>query len=118
LRGTDPAAECGVGDATLRPADLDSFKSPSLRNVEVTAPYGHDGRFATLDGLIDHYSDNPILDPNLGYIVSRHKLPRSINEATSSSLFGEMKALLDDEEYENFVAATARLSRRPPVIIK
>ena len=51
-------------------------------------------------------------------IVSRHKLPRSINEATSSSLFGEMKALLDDEEYENFVAATARLSRRPPVIIK
>lgn len=29
-----------------------------------------------------------------------------------------MKALLDDEDYENFVAATARLSRRPPVIIK
>ncbi|HEU4891982.1 MAG TPA: hypothetical protein VFT47_10560 [Vicinamibacterales bacterium] len=51
-------------------------------------------------------------------IVSRHKLPRNVNEATSSGLFPEMKALLDDEEYENFVAATARLSRRPPVIIK
>jgi hypothetical protein len=51
-------------------------------------------------------------------IVSRHKLPRNVNEATSSGLFAEMKALLDDEEYENFVAATARLSRRPPVIIK
>ena len=48
-------------------------------------------------------------------IVSRHKLPRSLDEATSSALFGEMKALLDDEEYENFVAATARLSRRPIV---
>ena len=46
-------------------------------------------------------------------IVSRHTLPRSVNEATSGTLFGEMKALLDDEEYENFVAATARLSRRP-----
>jgi len=51
-------------------------------------------------------------------IVSRHKLPRSVSEATSSALFGEMKAVLDDEEYENFVAATARLSKRPPVIIK
>ena len=69
LRGTDPTADGGVGDATLRPAELGSFKSPSLRNVEVTAPYGHDGRFATLGALIDHYSDNPILDPNVGYIV-------------------------------------------------
>ena len=49
-------------------------------------------------------------------IVSRHKLPRSVNEATSSGLFAEMKALLDDEEYENFVAATARLSRRPIIV--
>ena len=61
LRANDPAADGGVGDATLRPTDLGSFKSPSLRNVEVTAPYGHDGRFATLDALIDHYSDNPVL---------------------------------------------------------
>jgi hypothetical protein len=51
-------------------------------------------------------------------IVSRHKLPRSINEATGSALFGEIKALLDDDEYENFVAAAARLSRRPPVVGK
>ena len=51
LRGNDPTADGGVGDVTLRVADLGSFKSPSLRNVEVTAPYGHDGRFATLDAL-------------------------------------------------------------------
>ena len=49
-------------------------------------------------------------------IVSRHKLPRTLNEATSSALFGEIKALLDHEEYENFVAAAARLSRRPIII--
>jgi hypothetical protein len=54
LRRNDPTADGGVGDVTLRAADLISFKSPSLRNVEVTAPYGHDGRFATLDALIDH----------------------------------------------------------------
>ena len=46
-------------------------------------------------------------------IVSRHTLPRNMNEATSSPLFGEMRAVLDDQEYEDFVAATARLSRGP-----
>jgi hypothetical protein len=46
-------------------------------------------------------------------IVSRHTLPRNVNEATSSPLFGEMRAVLDDQAYEDFVAATARLSRGP-----
>jgi cytochrome c peroxidase len=69
LRDNDPKADGGVGDVTLRPMDLGSFKSPSLRNVAVTAPYGHDGRFATLNAVIDHYSDNAIQDPNLGYMI-------------------------------------------------
>jgi cytochrome c peroxidase len=47
----------GVGDITLKPNDIGRFKSPSLRNVEVTAPYMHDGRFATLDAVLDHYSN-------------------------------------------------------------
>jgi cytochrome c peroxidase len=93
LRGTDPAAECGVGDATLRPADLDSFKSPSLRNVEVTAPYGHDGRFATLDALIDHYSDNPIFDPNLGYVIPVGPLKFTASE--TAALVAFLKTLTD-----------------------
>ena len=46
----------GVGDITLKPAELGQFKSPSLRNVEVSAPYMHDGRFGTLEAVIDHYS--------------------------------------------------------------
>jgi len=69
LRANDRTADGGIGDVTLWAADLGSFKSPSLRNVAVTAPYGHDGRFATLDALIDHYSANPIIDPNLGYVI-------------------------------------------------
>src|SRR5262249_38271380 len=39
----------GIGDITLNASDLGKFKSPSLRNVEFTAPYMHDGRFATLE---------------------------------------------------------------------
>ena len=93
LRGTDPTADGGVGDATLRPAELGSFKSPSLRNVEVTAPYGHDGRFATLDALLDHYSDNPILDPNVGYMVPVGPLTFTASE--KAALIAFLKTLTD-----------------------
>jgi len=36
--------------------DMDSFKVPSLRNIAVTPPYMHDGRFNTLEEVIDHYN--------------------------------------------------------------
>ena len=93
LRGTDPKVDGGVGDVTLRAADLGSFKSPSLRNVEVTAPYGHDGRFATLDALIDHYSDNAIVDPNVGYMVPVGPLKFTASE--KAALVAFLKTLTD-----------------------
>lgn len=40
---------------TFNPLDLGKFKTPSLRNVLVTAPYMHDGRFKTIDEVLDHY---------------------------------------------------------------
>ena len=40
---------------TLDATDLGKFKTPSLRNVARTAPYMHDGRFATLEAVLDHY---------------------------------------------------------------
>src|SRR5262249_22905792 len=65
LKNTDG----GVGDVTLNARDVGRFKSPSLRNVEVTAPYMHDGRFTTLEQVIDHYSTggkpHPNLDPRM-----------------------------------------------------
>jgi cytochrome c peroxidase len=55
----------GVGDITLDGPDLGRFKSPSLRNVDLTAPYMHDGRFDTLEKVIDHYSKGVKPHPNL-----------------------------------------------------
>ena len=50
-------------------------------------------------------------------IVSATPLTRSVNgDATSSDLYRQMRALLDDEEYENFVAAAERLSRSTRII--
>ena len=43
--------------ATFHDTGLDGrFRAPTLRNIAVTAPYMHDGRFATLDQVIDHYA--------------------------------------------------------------
>ncbi|MEO6038598.1 MAG: cytochrome c peroxidase [Saprospiraceae bacterium] len=41
---------------TNDPADRGKFKVPSLRNVALTAPYMHDGRFATLEEVVEHYN--------------------------------------------------------------
>ncbi|MEZ4427093.1 MAG: cytochrome c peroxidase [Nannocystaceae bacterium] len=59
----------GVGDITGDIMENGVFKSPSLRNVELTGPYMHDGRFSTLAEVIDHYDSgvqpHPNLDPRL-----------------------------------------------------
>jgi cytochrome c peroxidase len=54
---------------TLVDADKYKFKVPSLRNIEKTKPYMHDGRFFTLEAVLDHYSSGIVnsatLDPSL-----------------------------------------------------
>jgi len=49
---TDP----GRGAINGNSNDIGKFKVPTLRNIALTAPYMHDGRFATLDDVIEHYS--------------------------------------------------------------
>jgi len=49
--------DMGLGGITGDPLDNGKFKSPSLRNLAFTAPYMHDGRFETLDEVINHYSE-------------------------------------------------------------
>jgi len=48
------------------PSNDGKFKAPSLRNIELTAPYMHDGRFKTLEQVVEHYSDKVHPHPNLG----------------------------------------------------
>ncbi len=48
--------DTGLMAITDNPEDLGKFKSPTLRNVEFTAPYMHDGRFDTLEEVLEHYN--------------------------------------------------------------
>lgn len=75
--GLDSDAEfsdLGRFEVTGNPADKAKFKTPSLRNIELTAPYMHDGRFVVLEEVIDHYNSgikqSSTLDPLLYNIQS------------------------------------------------
>lgn len=54
---TEPFVDLGRGAITGDPFDDGKFKVPTLRNIMLTAPYMHDGRFATIDEVLDHYND-------------------------------------------------------------
>jgi cytochrome c peroxidase len=54
--GAYPAPNTGLFAITGVAADMGKFKVPSLRNIEVTFPYMHDGTVATLSDVIDHYA--------------------------------------------------------------
>ena len=62
-------ADAGRYTITLQEADRNKFRVPSLRNVERSMPYMHDGRFATLEAVLSHYAtgiaNSPALDPLL-----------------------------------------------------
>lgn len=64
---------------TGKTADSLKFKVPSLRNVALTAPYGHDGRFYTLAAVIDHYRSGPKPGPTVD-VALRAGLSISSNE--------------------------------------
>ena len=54
-KGAYPAGNTGLIEHTGKAADMGRFRTPSLRNVAVTAPYMHDGSITTLSAVIDHY---------------------------------------------------------------
>lgn len=55
-RGGYPEANRGLYDHTGQARDMGRFRAPTLRNIELTAPYMHDGSLATLDDVLDHYA--------------------------------------------------------------
>ena len=61
--------DLGLGLVTGNTSDYGKFRVPSIRNLSFTAPYMHDGRFATIDEVIDHYStglqNSPNIDPDM-----------------------------------------------------
>jgi cytochrome c peroxidase len=61
----------GLGALTGNPLNDGKFKIPSLRNVALTAPYMHDGRFATLEEVVEHYNSGIKYSDNLSWMLRK-----------------------------------------------
>ena len=94
--------DLGLGAITGDPSDNGKFKSPSIRNLAFTAPYMHDGRFATLEEVIDHYSEglkpSSTIDP-LMKKVSQGGVGLSQNEKADLKAF--LLSLSDSDFIKN-----------------
>jgi cytochrome c peroxidase len=73
------------------------FRAPTLRNVAVTAPYMHDGRFATLEEVVDHYAKGGTASPGRSPLVRGF----SITEAEKRDLVEFLKSLTDEDLLRN-----------------
>lgn len=82
--------------------DRFKFKVPSLRNIEKTAPYMHDGRFYTLDAVLNHYSSGVANTQNLDSTLNNSGtlgIPLTATEKTKLIAF--LKTLTDNEFLTN-----------------
>ncbi len=80
------------------------FKAPSLRNVAVRAPYMHDGRFTTLDAVVDFYDNGVRNNPNLDQRLRvQNGQPQRLNlsPAQKAALVAYMRTLNDESFLTN-----------------
>lgn len=91
-RGLDTGRE----QVTGLPADRGKFRTPSLRNVAVTAPYMHDGRFKTLEEVIEHYDHGVVRHPNLDPNLAKHPAEGlKLSREDKAALVAFLKTLTD-----------------------
>jgi len=94
-RGYTQARRQGIDNGL--PGMAVAFKAPSLRNIEVTAPYMHDARFNTLEQVLDHYADGVADRLSLDGRLRREGQVRRLrlSEADRAALVAFLKALTD-----------------------
>lgn len=96
-------SDIGRQMVTNNPGDKAKFKVPSLRNVALTAPYMHDGRFTTLEAVIDHYNSGVKNSPTVEFLMQYNLQPGGL-ELTSqdkADLVAFLKTLTDTEFLTN-----------------
>ncbi|MFH1936440.1 MAG: cytochrome c peroxidase, partial [Bacteroidota bacterium] len=74
---TDPRDRFAI---TGNPSDIGAYKAPTLRNLLFTAPYMHDGRFSTIDEVLDFYSSGLVWSPYVNPLM--HHIAAGGNQLT------------------------------------
>ena len=101
---TDPGDRYSV---TGQPSDIGAYKAPTLRNLALTAPYMHDGRFSTIDEVLAFYNSGIVVSPSISPLM--HHAGNGGIRLTPSQL-ADLKAFLLTLTDSSFVTNPA-LSR-------
>ena len=88
----DDFVDKGRGAVTGIEVQNGQFRTPTLRNIELTAPYMHDGRFATLEEVLDHYASGGHPSPNKSSFLDTLFL----NEYHKTAVLAFLKTLTDE----------------------
>ena len=86
----------GLGEFTGKVFDNGMMRTPTLRNIFRSAPYMHDGRFETIDEVIDHYISGGHPAMNLAPVLR----PLNMNESDRAALIAFIRTL-DDPDFVN-----------------
>ncbi|OJV53501.1 MAG: cytochrome-c peroxidase [Bacteroidetes bacterium 43-16] len=93
--------DVGRYEITLNEADRYKFKVPSLRNLKYSAPYTHDGRFYTLDAVLDKYSTGMRYVQNIDPVLDKGNSTYGIDISDAERVY--LKAFLNTLNDEHFV---------------
>jgi len=91
----EPFLDLGLGIITENASDNGKFKTPSLRNIEVSAPYMHDGRFETLEEVIDHYDSGGHFSSTVDPLMKKLGVGLNLTNQEKSDLIAFLKTLTD-----------------------
>jgi cytochrome c peroxidase len=85
--------DSGRFELTHKESDRGKFKTPTLRNIAVTAPYMHDGSLATLEAVVEQYDAGGRGHANTDPLIQ----PLGLNATEKADLVAFLRALTDDE---------------------
>jgi cytochrome c peroxidase len=96
-------SDSGLARITRDPADMGKFKTPSLRNLVFTAPYMHDGRFKTLEEVVEFYNSQAYLGANKDPFITsdKHEAGLNLSDYEKRSLVTFLKTLSDSSFISN-----------------
>jgi cytochrome c peroxidase len=86
---------------TFNSLDSAKFKTPTLRNSELTAPYMHDGRFNTLDEVVDHYNSGGHPSTTVSSFMKYQNGGLGLSDASKQNLIAFLKCLTDTSFIHN-----------------
>ena len=93
----EPFTDLGRAKVTSNASDNGKFKTPTLRNVEMTAPYMHDGRFATLEEVVEHYDSGGKYSTTVDPLMKKLGVGLQLSNQEKIDLVSYLKTLTDNE---------------------